>query len=363
MTGRSSVRCSGRQAQPRARTALVAALLSLGLLPVWEPASAQTSPPGQRPPTLGAPTSPGVDPSSRVRPQPPSPRAAFGPAQTSLEGGVWQLRAYRTELGLKPTVAGEGNSYVAFDDGGFQINAGCDTLRGSYWLEGERLLFSPHVASVVGDCPPTLRAQEQAVLALLPAVTRLRRADGELLLLGADQEPLLSLTAPDKSPLQRRLWLLLAYRDRNDLIVPALPAPTFTLRFEDAANLSGVACDKYRGGFIRDERFLQMEGPIAASRLGCADPVAARQAEDYLDALSRVDSYRVDAQSLLLRDADGRMIARFTAIDLPSEEQEPGIADANPLPSAPLPLPPAPGRDARIGVQPGAASTRPSGPQ
>jgi heat shock protein HslJ len=205
-------------------------------------------------------------------------------------------------------------------------------------------LFSPHVASTVSDCPPTLRAQEQTVLGLLPAVTRVHRGEGQVALLDAAGVPLLTLVAPDKSPLQRRVWLLLTYRDRNDLIVPALPAPTFTLRFEDAAHLSGIACQEYRGGFVRDDRFLQLEGPIATTRLGCKDPAVARQAEDYLDALGRADSYRVDAQSLLLRDADGRMIARFSAAALPPEEDAAETADADRLPPAPLPLPMPPGQ-------------------
>jgi heat shock protein HslJ len=242
-------------------------------------------------------------------------RQPVGPASDTLKAGVWQLGDYRTPLGLKPAVIGAGNGYVAFDAGGFRINAGCDTLRGSYWVDDERLLFSPHIASVVGDCPPTLRAQEQAVLALLPAVTRLQRGADELVLLDADAQPLLTLVKPQTSPLQKRVWVLLAYRNRDDTVVPALPAPRFTLLFEDATSLSGVACDEYRGGFVRDERFLALEGPLAGTRLGCAEPAATRQAEDYLAVLSRMDSYRVDAQSLLLRDADGRMIARFAAVE------------------------------------------------
>jgi heat shock protein HslJ len=287
--------------------------------------------------------------------------APASPAPPRLEDAVWQLYAYRTDLGLKPAVAGAGNGYVAFDNGGFQINAGCDTLRGSYWLEGSRLLFSPHVASMVGDCPPTLRAQEEAVLALLPAIARLYRSDRELVLLDDAGVPLLTLVAPDKSPLQRRVWLLLTYRDDNDLIVPALPAPTFTLRFENATQLAGVACDEYRGGFVRDERFLELEGPIATSRVGCKDPAVARQAEEYLDALGRVHSYRVDAQSLLLRDADGRMIARFAAAALPPENGSAGAADADRLPPAPAPLPITPREDIPGAAQPGVGTRAQSG--
>lgn len=264
-----------------------------------------------------------------------------------LEEEVWQLDAYRTSIGLRPAVSGEGSGYVVFEQGGFRINAGCDTLRGSYLLEEDRLLFSPHIASTLGDCPATLRAQEQAVLALLPTVAGLREEADGLALLDAQGRPALTLKAPEKAPLQRRLWRLLAYRNRDDVIVAALPAPRFTLRFDDAVRLSGEACDEYRGAFVRDARYLRLEGPLAGTKLGCRNaPAASRQAEDYLRMLGLVDSYRVDAQSLLLRDADGRMLARFAASapqpDEPAERAE-GFADSAPGPRpAPLPAPSAP---------------------
>jgi heat shock protein HslJ len=261
----------------------------------------------------------------------------------ALEDGVWQLDSYRTALGLKSAISGDGSGYVAFEQGGFRINAGCDTLRGNYWLEEQRLLFSPHIASTLGDCPATLRAQEQAVLALLPAIVQLREEADGMTLLDAEGRAALTLKAPEKAPLQRRLWRLLAYRNSDNVVVTALPTPHFTLRFEDAVRLSGEACDEYRGAFVRDARFLRLEGPLTGTKLGCPDaPDASRQAEDYLRALRRVDSYRVDAESLLLRDVDGRMLARFAALEPqpPVQAPTPSVADsaARERP-APLPAP------------------------
>ncbi len=325
--------------------------LALALVPAWIAGSVLAQVPGAR----DLPTAPPVAELAPARTQTPesqagaadsATRSPVAPATDGLTSVIWQLQAYRTKLGLKPAITGNGNGYVAFGENGFRINAGCDTLRGSYWLDDERLLFSPHIASVVSDCPPTLRTQERTVLALLPAVTQMRQSDDELVLLDADARELLTLVRPETAPLQRRVWVLLAYRNRDDTIVPALAKPRFTLRFEDATRLSGVACDEYRGGFVRDqERFLALEGPLTGTRFGCPDPAATRQAEDYLAILGQMDSYRVDAQSLLLRDADGRMIARFAALDPPAEPDDGaalGPSSEPPVPGAmhlPLPAP------------------------
>ena len=268
----------------------------------------------------------------------PTAQAQEAPAKTSVEGQVWQLREYLSAVGMRPASAGAGNLYTLFDTGRFLINAGCGTVQGRYWLNGAGMLFSPHVEALVQDCPELLRAQEQAVLDLLRRVERVSLDESELLLMDQNSRPVLVLAQPDKAPLQGRPWRLTAYRDRDGIIVEALPVPVFTLMFEDAGNISGRACDTYRAVYTRDERFLRLVGPIAVSRIGCGDESAERQGADFLGLLGQVDSYRVDAEKLLLRDENGRMLARF----VPAESDDWGINDASRPAGAEDNLPPPP---------------------
>jgi heat shock protein HslJ len=262
-------------------------------------------------------------------------------AEPPIEGAIWQLREYRTGAGLRPAAPGDGHLYTLFDDGRFMINAGCGTLQGRYWLEGGAMLFSPHVESLLDDCPDILRAQEQAVLDLLRMVDRAAVADGRVSLNDHAGRPLLILAPPDRAPLQGRTWVLKAYRGADGIVVRALDAPAFTLLFEDAGNISGSACDGYRAVYQRSDRFLRLVGPVAVSRIGCANEDAASQGADYIAMLSQVDSYRVDTETLLLRDENGRMLAHF----VPADDAEP-VANglfgpargADNLPPAPVPL-------------------------
>jgi heat shock protein HslJ len=273
--------------------------------------------------------------------QPSEPDATRPPA---LEGEVWQLEEYLTPNGLKAALSGTGNRYATFDDGRFRINGGCSTLNGSYWLERNRLMFSPHVASMLLDCPATLMAQEQAVLGLLGTVERLVPSTDGLTLVDGSGRTLITLVRPDVVPLQGRVWRLITYRNGNGTIVPALATPTFSLEFVDASNLIGQACDTYRAVFTRDEKQLSLIGPVAVSRRGCAgSDDASRQNTDYLTALEAVQSYQVDLRKLLLRDANGRMLARFEPMDDPTLSPS-ATADrgADKLPLAPKALLPAP---------------------
>jgi heat shock protein HslJ len=260
----------------------------------------------------------------------------------TLEGEVWQLEEYLTPNGLKAALSGSGHRYATFDDGRFRINSGCSTLNGSYWLEGRRLMFSPHVASMLLDCPETLMAQEQAVLGLLGLIERFVPSNDGLTLMDASGKTLITLVRPDAVPLQGRVWRLTTYRDGNGTIVPALATPTFSLEFVDASNLIGQACDTYRAVFTRDEERLSLVGPVAVSRRGCAGSDASTQSIDYLAALEAVKSYQVDLRRLLLRDLNGRMLARFEPMDdqTPIQSATAGQGTNN-LPLAPKPLLPA----------------------
>lgn len=257
----------------------------------------------------------------------------------SLEGEVWQLEEYLATNGLRSVLSATGSRYAVFDNGRFRINGGCNTLNGSYWLEGDRLIFSPHVASLLLDCPDTLLAQEQTLLRLFAAVERISTLSDRLNLVDASGKTLLTLTRPEAVPLQGRIWQLKAYRAANGAIVSALPTPVFSLEFIDAGNLEGRACDTYRAVFTRDEQNLSLVGPVAVSRQGCRDSEAAsRQGTDYVSALEQVRTYQMDTEKLLLRDADGRMLARFEPADDDLATGPGTNSRGNELPFAPEPL-------------------------
>jgi len=265
----------------------------------------------------------------------------------TIEDYIWQLQEYKSAVGLRSATPGEGSLYALFDGERFLINAGCGTLQGRYWLDGNNMLFSPHVSSLMRDCPDILRTQEDAVLDLLRDVDGVSLGDDDkrLTLRDSSRRRLLIFGYPDKAPLQGHAWQLDAYRNQDGVVVLMPPSPAFTLRFEDAGNLSGHACDDYRAGYERDDSSLRLVGPIAVTRTGCDSSVAGRQGADYLAVLSGVASYRVDRDELLLRDEDGRMLARFKVMrELPAhatEEAVPGPSADN-LPPAPMPLVPRP---------------------
>jgi heat shock protein HslJ len=172
---------------------------------------------------------------------------------------------------------------------------------------------------------------------LLGAVERFGALSGRMALTDASGITLLSLIHPAAVPLTERTWRLTAYRNGDEAVVPALPAPVFSLEFDGAGNLSGRACDTYRAVFSREDQQIRLVGPIATSRQGCAgSEQASRQGIDYLAALAKVDRYQIAGNTLLLRDADGRMLASFKEIGDDSAPKS-DASNGDNLPAAPVP--------------------------
>jgi len=92
--------------------------------------------------------------------------------------------------------------------------------------------------------------------------------------------------------------------------VPPVDMPT--LRFESGRALGSDGCNRYNAPYTAVDGRLQI-GPNGASTLmACPEP-ASRLAAFFNAALARVQSYRLDGQSLVLRDAGGATLASFAA--------------------------------------------------
>jgi heat shock protein HslJ len=90
------------------------------------------------------------------------------------------------------------------------------------------------------------------------------------------------------------------------------------LQFDDGPpqRVSGsTGCNRLTGSYSLRGSGLQF-GPLATTKMACADGMAQEQA--FLEALTAVDSWRtLDRQVLELLDAQGEVLARFTAATQP----------------------------------------------
>lgn len=107
---------------------------------------------------------------------------------------VWTLIAAAPTTGAAPvSVASESSVTARFDAGELRGGLGCNLYEATYTLEQDRLSIADlrRIGEDVCTQPPGVMAQEDVVLALLPAVRRYRVIGRQLLLYGDAAQPLL----------------------------------------------------------------------------------------------------------------------------------------------------------------------------
>ena len=94
-------------------------------------------------------------------------------------------------------------------------------------------------------------------------------------------------------------WVLVEL-DGADPVADAVP----TMEFGEDGTVSGNAsCNTYNAAVTIDGSELSF-GPVATTRMMCADPAAADQETAFVAALSGVSSYTIDSEGRLVLEGD-----------------------------------------------------------
>ncbi|MDR2300288.1 MAG: META domain-containing protein [Comamonas sp.] len=72
-------------------------------------------------------------------------------------------------------------------------------------------------------------------------------------------------------------------------------------------------CNRLHGHYSLDGRWLRLAA-VVSTRMAC--PQGRRMEQMFIDTLSKVRSYAIQGQKLLLSDADGQVLLRFEAVYL-----------------------------------------------
>jgi heat shock protein HslJ len=238
------------------------------------------------------------------------PPSTLTPAPSGgLAVGPWQWQATQHGDGTTTTVVDPSRYTIAFQpDGTTLIRADCNRVLGSYTVNGTALSIQLGPSTLVG-CPPDSQADQ--FVAGLSQVASFTSVDGSLHLgLGAvgGQMVMTPLSIPD---LVGPTWQLQAYNNGRHAVVSLLPQTSITAVFGQDGQVNGSAgCNSYMGPFRSSGDTLSI-GPLATTRMACAQPVMQQEAA-YVAALEATTEYQFQDGQLWLRDASGATQAVFT---------------------------------------------------
>jgi heat shock protein HslJ len=205
--------------------------------------------------------------------------------------------------GTAPTLGFEGDTAAG--------NASCNQYFGSYELDGSSITFGPLASTEMFCADPGVMEQEAAYLAALQSVDSWA-IDGETLMLSSSGAAVLELV-PISQDLAGTSWDLLAYNNGTGGFQSAVNGVSVTAEFSEDGTLSGSAgCNNYTATWETGDGSIEI-GTGAATLMACADGDTMAQETRYLELLSLASTYRVDAGSLEMFDAEGTRILQYLA--------------------------------------------------
>ncbi len=123
--------------------------------------------------------------------------ACGGQASASLVG-TWKLSAYGPKETPTPAVTGAEATLTFDNKGSVTGNGGCNSLGGTYKVNGDQITFSDIVSTLMA-CDDARMAQESAVAKVLSGAAKYEIKDSTLTLTNDDMV-LIFTSAPDSYP-------------------------------------------------------------------------------------------------------------------------------------------------------------------
>jgi heat shock protein HslJ len=194
----------------------------------------------------------------------------------------------------------------SFDDGRVGVNAGCNSMSGSYQLDGDELVVGA-MASTEMACEPALMDQDQWLAELLQARPRVA-VDGDRMTV-TGQAAALTLTdravvEPDL-PLEGTTWTLDGIIARD--AVSSVPGGvTATMELANGMALVDTSCNTGSADAeVRADSIVF--GPLALTKMAC--PSEQTEVERaFVAVLMGEVAYEIEASSLTLRNGPNGLV-------------------------------------------------------
>ena len=196
------------------------------------------------------------------------------------------------------------------DDSSAAGSTGCNNFNTSYEISGIHISFGP-TAGTLRACTDPIMVQEQSYLQVLADAAFYQVTDAGWLRLFNDKLTLLAEFEPASNELAGSSWDVINYNNGREAVVSVLLGTAITADFSEDGQISGNAgCNQYSGPFTTDGDAIAI-GPLAATLRMCIEEGSMEQEAAYLAALETAATYQITGDTMVMRTAEGAMVANF----------------------------------------------------
>ena len=241
-----------------------------------------------------------------------APQAQPASSDDALTGTSWLLSEVPTSSGPTLDAAARRAATLEFVDGSVSGSTGCNDFSGTYTVDGDALTIELGPMTQKACTDPALQAQETAIVERLPKVASYAVTDDGLTLSDESSTALLVYAVNDTA-VAGTSWVATGVNNGKDAVSSTALTDKLTAVFGPDNILSGSGgCNTFTAEYtVAGSDGLQF-GPIASTRMACADDVMQLESE-YFAALGNTVSYKISGDSLTLRDGDGATQVTYTA--------------------------------------------------
>lgn len=238
---------------------------------------------------------------------------AFSQVDGGIERTTWLLRHQVVDGTLAAIPEGVLVS-LQLVDGDADGTGGCNRYSTSYVIDGASITFGP-IAATLMACAGPAAGVEAAYLANLASAATWTSSGSSLAFTDSEGTAILEYEAAPAASVVGS-WVAQGINNGVGGVVSSEMTSAITADFAPEGDLSGNdGCNEYRASYELDGDAIAI-GPIASTRVACADEDANVQAQEYLAALALVTTWSItDTGNLELRDDAGSLQVKYLQAD------------------------------------------------
>jgi heat shock protein HslJ len=186
---------------------------------------------------------------------------------------------------------------VTFDGANFSANAGCNTMAGTWSLDGDVLIVPPMAQTLMACTAPGLGDQETwlaAVLTSKPTVA----VDGDTLTITAKGSTV-TMKAKEDQPLEGVAWTVETVEANDAIQSVSASGRTPTLEFTGGNVAVDTGCNLGGSSYTLGNGTVTF-GPMRLTRAACTDPAASQVEQAIVTVLTGTATYAIDGDLLTL---------------------------------------------------------------
>lgn len=230
-----------------------------------------------------------------------------------LERRTWRLTQYAGGAGT--IVLPAARAALQFGNGTVSGTTGCNRVASGYTLNDSSLTLAPGRSTLMA-CGAEIMAQEHALLAHWPNVTRYGVVNERLRLMDASGEFLMVFEEERPRALEGRVWEATSYHNGRGGVMTPVAGSRITAEFTVSGRVSGSSgCNTYKAGYATQADTLNFTPPESTEMM-CSTPAGVMvQEAAFIAALQTVATYRIEHDVMEWRTPSGALAARFKAAE------------------------------------------------